>query len=73
MTDLEQKLAKRARVVGLVIAISMVLWVVIQMIAQYVGLGGRYAFLFDLAALAALIWAIVNIYQIWRARRSAEG
>ena len=73
MTDKDQILAKKTRTVALVIAFSMVLWMILQMIAPLVGLGGRYAFLFDLAALAALIWAFVNIFQIWRARRSAEG
>ena len=29
----------------------------------------RYVFLFDLAALAAFVWALVVTYQIWRQRR----
>jgi hypothetical protein len=38
-----------------------------------VGLPGRFALLFDFAAMAALIWALVNIYQIWRARQADKG
>ena len=37
------------------------------------GLSPRYAFLFDFAAIAALIWALVVTYQIWRARRDNRG
>lgn len=74
MTDtLEQALARKSRHVALVIAGAMVLWLAAQWIAPQLGLPGRYAFLFDLAALAALIYAFVNIYQIWRARRTNQG
>jgi hypothetical protein len=33
----------------------------------------RFVFLFDLAAIAALIWALVVTMQIWRARRDNRG
>jgi hypothetical protein len=42
-------------------------------IGKMVGLPGRFALLFDFAAMAALIWALVNIYQIWRARQADKG
>ena len=29
----------------------------------------RFVFLFDLAAIAAFVWALVVTYQIWRGRR----
>ncbi len=69
----EQELARRGRVVSLVIAGTLVLWMLIQVIGQQIGLAGRYALLFDFAALAALIWAIANIFMIWRARQKTEG
>lgn len=69
---MERALARRARTVALVIAGSMTLWIAANAIGPALGLPGRYAFLFDFAALAALIWAFVNIYQIWRKRRSEE-
>lgn len=69
----EQKLARKTRHVSLVIAGSMVLWLGVQWVGQAMGLPGRYALLFDLAALAALIYAGINIYQIWRARRTNQG
>ena len=69
----EQQLAQRGRMVSLVIAGTLILWMLLQVIGPMVGLAGRYALLFDFAALAALIWAFVNIYQIWRMRQAEKG
>jgi hypothetical protein len=69
----EQYLAKRGRVVAIVIAATMLIWMAAQWLGQAMGLPGRYALLFDFAAIAALIWAVVNIYQIWRVRREMQG
>jgi hypothetical protein len=65
--------ARKGRLVALVIAGSMVFWLAAQVIGASIGLPGRYALLFDFAALAALIWAMVNIYQMRRARRDNQG
>ena len=55
MTDKEEiALARKGRMVGLVIAGTMVLWIAAQWLAPQFGLPGRYALLFDFAALAAL-------------------
>lgn len=72
MGQAEQALARKGRVVALVIAGAMVLWITAQWLAPVLGLPGRFAFLFDFAAMAALIWAMVNIYQIWRARQTGD-
>ena len=69
----DEQLARKGRIVALVIAGSMVLWMVAQFIGKAAGLPGRYALLFDFAAIAALVWALVNIFQIWRARRATQG
>lgn len=69
----EQALARKGRIVALVIAGSMLLWLAAQFIGKAIGLPGRYALLFDFAAIAALVWALVNILQIWRARRATQG
>jgi len=50
----------------------MLLWIAAQWLAPQFGLPGRYALLFDFAALAALIWAMVNIYQMRRARAASR-
>lgn len=71
--ELEAAIARRGRVVALVIAGTMLLWLAVQFVGAQMGLPGRYALLFDLAALAALIWAMFNIYQMRRARRDNQG
>ena len=47
--------AKQGRVVGLVIAISMVIWILAQSLGPYLGLPGRYAILIDFLALVAFL------------------
>lgn len=69
----EQQLARKGRTVALVIAGTMLIWMAIQFVGGATGLPGRYVFLFDFAAIAALVWALVNIYQIWRARQVTQG
>jgi hypothetical protein len=67
--DQEQEQARQGRLVGLVIAGTMLLWMAAQWLGGALGLPARYVFLFDFAALAALFWALVVTYQIWRKRR----
>ncbi len=69
----DQIIARKGRHAAIVIAVSMVLWVAANFAGPAMGLAGRYALLFDLAALAALIYAMVNIYQIWRLRQNNQG
>ena len=71
--DREEAIARKGRHVGLVIAGTMLLWLAIQVVAPMIGLPGRYALLFDFAALAGFIYAGVNIFQIWRARQQNQG
>jgi hypothetical protein len=61
--------ARQARLVGIVLAVTMVLWMGAQLVGGQLGLETRYAFLFDLLAIAAFVWALVVTYQIWRRRR----
>lgn len=65
----ERALAKKGQTLGLVIAITMVLWLIANLAGPQLGLPGRYALLFDFAALAALIWAMVGVWQMWQARQ----
>jgi len=66
----QQAIARKGLTVGLVIAGTMLLWILANFAGPALGLPGRYALLFDFAALAAMIWAMVNIYQIWQARQA---
>ncbi len=60
---------RKTRMVSLVIAATMILWLGGNFIGGRLGLPGRYAVLFDLLALAGFVWSLAVIYQIWRARR----
>ncbi len=59
---------RKARTASIVICCTAVLWLGLQVFAGQLNLAGRYAFLFDFAALAALFWAMVVLYQVRRAR-----
>ena len=71
-TAREQSLARRTRVAAMVIAATMLLWMGAQFVGGRIGLAPRFAFLFDLAAIAAFVWAMIVLYQIRRARRDSE-
>ena len=47
----------------------MILWMGAQWLGGQFGWETRFVFLFDLAAIAAFVWALVATYQIWRGRR----
>ena len=66
----QDKTARQTRLVALVIAGTMILWMAGQQIGAELGLPLKYTLLLDLAALAGFIWALVVTYQIWRARRT---
>jgi len=70
---IDQETTRKGRHVALVIAGTMVVWFGAGMLGSAMGWPGRYALLFDFAALAAFIYAFVNIYQIWRLRQNRQG
>lgn len=62
--------ARLTRKVALVIAGTMVLWLLVQLIGAQYGWPVEYTLLADLAAAAGFIWALAVTYQIWRTRRN---
>lgn len=69
----EKANALRARRVGGLLAVTMVVWMAAQWLGGQYDLAPRFVFLIDLAALAAFAYALVNIFWLWRARREEEG
>ncbi|MEZ5778447.1 MAG: DUF5337 family protein [Paracoccaceae bacterium] len=65
-------LTREARMVAVVIAATMILWLGAQWLGRREGWDASYAFLFDLAALAAFFWAMVAIWRIWQ-RQKRQG
>jgi membrane protein implicated in regulation of membrane protease activity len=71
--DLDRAIAAKGRHISLVIAGTMLAWLALTMIiGPAINLPGRYALLFDFAALAGLIYAAVNIMQLWRLRQASK-
>lgn len=62
----------QARLAGGVIIVAMLGWMAASAIGGALGLPARYAFLIDFAALGAFVWALVVLFQVWRARQPRE-
>jgi hypothetical protein len=63
----EMARARRARLAAVVIAATALIWMGAQWLGGAFGWHARFAFLFDLAAVAAFVWALVVTYRTWRA------
>ena len=72
-SDKDMGHARKARMVGIVLVGTMAVWLGLQWLGGALGWPARFVFLFDLAALAAFIWAFIVTYQIWRERRANQG
>ena len=60
---------RQGRVVGLVIAVTMLIWILAQSLGSYLGLPGRYSLLIDFLAMVVFLWAIISGLLMWRSRR----
>ena len=54
---------------AIVLVATMLIWLGLQWLGGQAGWAARWAFLFDLAALAAFIWCLLVTLGIWRVRR----
>jgi uncharacterized membrane protein len=66
------RIRRDARLIAFIIAGTMLAWMGAQWLGGRLGWEPRYAFLLDLAALAAFFWALVVTYQIWRRHKAAH-
>ncbi len=72
--DKELAIARKGRHIGVVIAVTMLLWLAVTLfIGPALELPGRFALLFDFAALAGFVYAVINIFQLWRMRQDNQG
>lgn len=72
--DKELAIARKGRHIGVVIAVTMLLWLAVTLfIGPALELPGRFALLFDFAALAGFVYAVINIFQLWRMRQDSQG
>ena len=70
MDEREIARAKQGRLVMIVIIVSFTLWVGVSLLGGALGLPGRYAILADLAAMAAMAWALIVLVRLWRTRQN---
>jgi uncharacterized membrane protein len=68
-SQIERRRRAQIRLAAGVMAATMVLWMGASFLGGQLGLPARFAFLFDLAAIAALVWALIVTYWVWKARR----
>ena len=69
--DPDYQTALQTRLVALVLAGTMVFWVGAQWLGGTFGWQARFAFLFDLVALAGFTFALLVTYRIWRRRQKS--
>lgn len=62
-------LTRQARQASIVIFVAMLGWMLFQWLGGQMGLPIRFLFLADLVAMAALAWALIVLYRVWRKRR----
>ncbi|MBS0563818.1 MAG: DUF5337 domain-containing protein [Proteobacteria bacterium] len=67
----DRAIARTGRMLGLVIAGTMLLWLGGQWIGGRLGLDPSYAYLMDLAAMAAFFWSLVVVVRLWRRQKRA--
>lgn len=65
----DRQLARQGRLVAVVIAVAFTLWLIVNAVGGPLGIPVEYAFLFDFAALGAMLWALIVALRIWRERR----
>jgi hypothetical protein len=70
MTPNDAKRAQQAKRAAKVIAGTMCLWILLQLIGAQYNWAPKFALLIDLAALAGFIWALVITFEIWRLGRN---
>jgi len=61
--------ARQVRLATIVIVAAFLAWMGASALGGQLGLPVRFAFLIDLACMAALIWALVVLFRVWRSRQ----
>jgi len=61
---------RQVRLVAVVLAATMALWMFASWAGGFYGWQPRFAFLFDFMALAAFAWALIVSWRLWRSRHA---
>jgi hypothetical protein len=68
----DASLSSQTRQASIVIVVAVVGWMAGLWFGGRLGLSPRFAFLLDLACLGALIWSMVVLLRVWRARQDIK-
>ena len=71
VSDDERRRVRQIRRAAIVMAVTMVAWMGAQFVGAQMEWPARFVFLFDLAAIGALVWALVVTYWVWKERRQS--
>jgi len=63
---------KQTRLAAIVILVTFPGWMGFSWLGGKMGWEPRYVFLGDMVAIAALLWTLVVLFQVWRARQRDE-
>ena len=63
----------QTRLASIVIVVSFLLWMALSFLGGELGLPVRFALLLDMLCLAALGWALVTLFLVWRRRETDRG
>ncbi|WP_265500961.1 DUF5337 domain-containing protein [Paracoccus beibuensis] len=70
MAGRDEQDARQMRLVAIVIAVTMLIWIAIQAVGKEYDWAGRWAYLADLAAIGAFVWSLIVTWRIWRRRNA---
>lgn len=70
MAGRDEQDARQMRLVAIVIAATMLIWLAVQAIGREYDWAGRWAYLADLAAIGAFVWSLIVTWRIWRRRNA---
>ncbi len=70
MDSRDERDARQMRLVAIVIAAAMLIWLAVQALGQEYDWAGRWAYLADLAAIGAFVWSLIVTWRIWRRRNA---
>lgn len=65
--------ARQVRPAAIVIIVAMLGWMGLSWLGGRLGWPARFAMLVDFSAIAAFLWSMFVLFQVWRKRQRDEG
>ena len=65
--------AVQMRLIAMVMAVTALVWLVVNWAGQHYGWPSQYAFLADLAAIGGFVWSLLTTWRIWQRGKARSG